>query len=103
MAGGWWGENRDGRTREGRAGKNEERGGEGRWKGRKDGGRAGKDGGRTMKGREGGGGGGEGRGKDKGKGAEFCGIILKELFINSLWVVNWIWRFEEVLWELYRI
>ena len=47
--------------------------------------------------------GGEGRGKDKGKGAEFCGIILKELFINSLWVVNWIWRFEEVLWELYRI
>ena len=43
MAGGWWGENRDGRTREGRAGKNEERGGEGRWKGRKGGGRAGKD------------------------------------------------------------
>lgn len=39
MAGGWWGENRDGRTREGRAGKNEERGGEGRWKGRKDEGR----------------------------------------------------------------
>ena len=61
--------------------------------------------GRTREGRAGKeqGEGGEGRGKDKGKGAEFCGIILKELFINSLWVVNWIWRFEEVLWELYRI
>lgn len=52
---------------------------EGRRKGRKDGGRI------------------------RERGAEFCGIILKELFINSLWVVNWIWRFEEVLWELYRI
>ena len=86
MAGGWWGENRDGRTREGRAGKNEERGGEGRWKGRKDGGRGGQDEERN-KGRA---------GKDKGKGAEFCGIILKELFINSLWVVNWIWEEKRI-------
>ena len=86
MAGGRWGENGDGRMREGKGRAGRGKGGEGRWKGR-----------------EGRGKGGEGRGKDKGKGAEFCGIILKELFINSLWVVNWIWRFEGVLWELYRI
>ena len=60
----------------------------GRWKGRKD--EGGKDDGRTM----------EGRGKDKernkGRGAEFCGIILKEFFINSLWVVNWIWEEKRI-------
>ena len=78
---------------EGEEGRGRGRTREGRWKGRKDGGRGGQDEERN-KGRA---------GKDKGKGAEFCGIILKELFINSLWVVNWIWRFEEVLWELYRI
>ena len=73
-------------------------------------GRTGKREGRTMEGQDDGRGGRtrEGRaGKDeeriRERGADFCGIILKELFINSLWVVNWIWRFEEVLWELYRI
>ena len=62
-------------------------------RGGQDEGRAGKDEGRVGR-----------TGEEYGKGgADFCGIILKELFINSLWVVNWIWRFEEVLWELYRI
>ena len=73
-----------GRGGRGSGGKDGEKGGQddgraGRWKGRKD----------------------EERIRERE--ADFCGIILKELFINSLWVVNWIWRFEEVLWELYRI
>ena len=93
MAGGWWGENRDGRMREGRWKGRKDEGGkdmEGRGK---DDGRVGKDGGRAGKDEE----------RIREREADFCGIILKELFINSLWVVNWIWRFEEVLWELYRI
>ena len=76
-----------GRGGRGSGGKDGEKGGQddgraGRWKGRKDEGgkdeernkgRAGKDEG--WKGRK-------GRGKDKGKGADFCGIILKELFLT---------------------
>lgn len=57
----------------------------------KDGGRAGKDGGRTMEGRA-----GKDEERNKGKGTEFCGIILKELFINSLLVVNWIWEEKRI-------
>ena len=45
---------------------------EGRWKGRKD----------------------EERIRERG--ADFYGIILKELFINSLWVVNWIWEEKRI-------
>jgi hypothetical protein len=67
---------------------------EGRGKGRKDEGGKGREGRGKDDGRVGKG--GEGRGKDKGKGAEFCGIILKELFINSLWVVNWIWEEKRI-------
>ena len=59
----------------------------------KDGGRAGKDGGRGGRARKGT---REGRGRIRESGADFCGIILKELFINSLWVVNWIWEEKRI-------